>query len=167
MSDNKSKLNFEIDGAVFSSDRKMRYLLWRKLSEGKKKLLVIGLNPSTATETENDATIRRCIGFSREWGYGSLVVANLFAYRATKPADMRKAIDPIGRDNDSWLIWASQYADLTLAAWGNDGLWRNRHRDVHPLLVSPQCLGITTRGAPRHPLYVLGATKPVPFEGGL
>lgn len=50
--------------------------------------MFVGLNPSTADETEDDQTIRRCVGFAMDWGYGGLCMGNLFAIRATKPKNM-------------------------------------------------------------------------------
>jgi hypothetical protein len=148
-------------GASFSPDRRHRYLLWRDTGSGHGTALFIGLNPSTAAESVNDPTIRRCITFSRNWGFSRLIVANLFAYRATKPADLRSSNEPIGPLNDQWIEFASRTADLTIAAWGNDGLWLGRHRSVLPLLVRPMCLGMTKQLAPRHPLYVHGGQQPM------
>ena len=78
-------------GAIFSSDRIFRYILWRTWNEQNGHLMVIGLNPSTADETQDDPTIRRCVGFARQWGYGGLYMLNLFAYRATDPSELMKA----------------------------------------------------------------------------
>ena len=75
-------------GAIFSSCRKYRYALWRNWDESKPRPMIIGLNPSTADEKENDPTIVRCINFAKSWGYGGVYVANLFAFRATLPIEM-------------------------------------------------------------------------------
>ena len=53
-------------------------------------ILFIGLNPSTADETKNDPTIRRCINFAKDWGYGGVMIANLFAFRSTSPEIMKQ-----------------------------------------------------------------------------
>lgn len=74
--------------AMFSSDRAYRYALFREWGE-ESKLVVIGLNPSTADEYQDDPTIRRCIGYAKAWGHGGLVMLNLFAFRATQPGDMK------------------------------------------------------------------------------
>ena len=80
--------------ATFSECRKYRYTLWRRwdglFASG--YAMFIGLNPSTADETNDDPTIRRCIGYARDWGYGGLCMTNLFAFRATLPKNM-KAVD--------------------------------------------------------------------------
>ena len=73
-------------GADISPCGRYRYSLWRKWGPGA-TCMFVGLNPSTADETADDPTIRRCMAFARDWGYGALCMANLFAYRATDPAD--------------------------------------------------------------------------------
>lgn len=151
-------------GAEFSVDKQHRYLLWRRIADGERTLLVVGLNPSTADELRNDPTIRRCLGFAQDWDFSRLLVANLFAYRATKPEDLRRADDPVGSENDRWLKAASEVADLTLAAWGNSGLWLERHVAVVRLLNDPHCLGRTKHGTPRHPLYVKRGQHPIRLE---
>ena len=88
--------------AKFSACRKYRYALWRTWDESKPNVMIIGLNPSTADENENDPTITRCINFAKSWGYGGVCVTNLFAYCATVPSDMKASNDPIGSENDSW-----------------------------------------------------------------
>ena len=80
-----------IKSAEFSPDKVYRYELWRIWDEALPVCMFIGLNPSTADETVDDPTIRRCINFAKEWGYGQLVMTNLFAFRATKPAEMMRA----------------------------------------------------------------------------
>ncbi|MCB1044233.1 MAG: DUF1643 domain-containing protein [Acidobacteria bacterium] len=125
-------------------------------------MVAIGLNPSQADETTNDPTIRRIIGFADDWGYGRLLVVNLFAYCATYPSDLRQASDPIGSENDAWIKKAIEASDLTLIAWGNQGLHLGRDRVVLAFLNQPQCMGTTQLGAPKHPLYLPKSTKPRP-----
>jgi hypothetical protein len=141
-------------GAAFSPDRVWRYALWRSMLGGVGSMVVIGLNPSTADERQNDPTIRRCMRYAKDWGYANLFVLNLFAFCATAPADLKRASDPVGPRNDEWLRQISADAQLTLVAWGNNGRWRQRDSMVKRLLARPKCLGITKEGAPLHPLYV-------------
>lgn len=122
-------------------------------------MLFIGLNPSTADAIEDDQTIRRCIGFAEDRGYGQLVVANLFAYRATKPAVLMRELHPVGRANDRWLLRLAAESDVCVAAWGNSGRYLGRDAEVVALIKDLQCLGITASGAPRHPLYVRADTE--------
>ena len=86
--------------AIFSDCRKYRYVLSRTWNDKKKTILFIGLNPSTADEKIDDPTIRRCINYAQNWGYGSLLMVNLFAYRATIPTELKNVKNPIGNDND-------------------------------------------------------------------
>ena len=139
--------------ATFSNCRKYRYALSRSWDDKKKIVLFIGLNPSTADEKKDDPTIRRCINYAQSWGFGGLQVANLFAYRATKPTKLRYVENPVGDDNDQQLIKLSKMADLTVAAWGNEGVLFNRDKQVIKLIPNLMCLKINKSGQPAHPLY--------------
>jgi hypothetical protein len=107
---------------TFSACRAYRYVLWREfggLLDDSRYVMFIGLNPSTADETNDDPTVRRCIGYTSAWGYGALCMTNLFALRATDPALMLKADDPVGPDNDTHLVEFARGADVIVAAWGS------------------------------------------------
>lgn len=157
-------------GAEFSRCRTYRYSLWRTfdLLSPRRIVMFVGLNPSTADETIDDPTIRRCINFAKAWDCTGLVMMNAFAFRATDPKVMKSADDPIGPDNDKFLSLWSKSADLVIAAWGvncskerADSVCCLLDRDIH-------CLGVTAKGFPRHPLYVRGDTKPeLFFEAGV
>lgn len=147
--------------AIFSECRKYRYALWRIWDESKPYALFIGLNPSTADETENDPTINRCINYARDWGYGGLCMVNLFAYRATAPSDMMKADDPVGADNDEWIKRLAKDAGVVVAAWGNDGAYLGRSKEVMNMIPDLMCLKINQSGEPAHPLYQPGSAKPI------
>lgn len=140
--------------ATLSEDRLYRYSLIRVWDAEKPKVLFIGLNPSSADETEDDATIRRCIGFAKRWGFGAILVGNLFAIRSKDPAVLYEAKDPIGPENDVHLAKMAQEASLIVAAWGNNGGYRNRSEEVSALFTQMKCLGINKTGEPKHPLYV-------------
>lgn len=147
--------------AEFSEDRVYRYSLSR--AWGEPRVLFIGLNPSTADETEDDPTIRRCVNFARAWGYDGMVMANLFAYRATDPKVMLAADDPVGPENDERLRDLHSRCCLTVACWGAGGAHRGRDREVIDMLgyLDIWCLGFTKAGHPRHPLYLRKDTMPV------
>lgn len=140
--------------ATLSEDRLYRYSLIRVWDAEKPKVLFIGLNPSSADETEDDATIRRCIGFAKRWGFGAILVGNLFAIRSKDPAVLYEAKDPIGPENDVHLAKMAQEASLIVAAWGNNGGYRNRSEEVSALFTQMKCLGVNKTGEPKHPLYV-------------
>ena len=134
-----------------------RYTLWRCAEEDCRGdyVLFVGLNPSVADASIDDPTVRRCIGFAEAWGFDSLCMCNLFAYRATDPAELNKAIDPIGPENDTWIVQLANHASLVVAAWGNGGMFLQRDVKVLTSLHTPiHCLGTTKSGKPRHPLYV-------------
>ncbi|MCY3895654.1 MAG: DUF1643 domain-containing protein [Chloroflexi bacterium] len=161
---------------VFSDDRRYRYRLERQvclLSEGLVQFIM--LNPSTADETADDPTIRRCIDFTRRWGFGRLVVCNLFPYRATDPRELRRehcdalalnSGDPVWleqRRNWKHIEFAANEADRIVVAWGTHGeilnagdVYRRRLTEAGYRL---HVLGMTKDGQPKHPLYVPAATE--------
>lgn len=149
-------------GANFSRCRTFRYALWREWEIDKPKVLMIGLNPSTADATRNDPTIRRCIGFAREWGFGGLWVLNLFAYRATYPIDLKAAVDPVGPRNDEWIRRVARKVDRVVAVWGNDGGLLDRSTRVRSMLGDRlDVIRLNAGGEPAHPLYLPKGLKPV------
>lgn len=152
-------------GAIFSEDQKYRYMLWRKWDIGKPMINFIGLNPSTANETEDDPTMRRCISFAKEWGYGGFYMTNLFAYRTPYPSDLLKSKDPIGSKNDKWIKKISKKVDKVVLAWGTKGQFLERDQRILPKLAHKAfCLGYTKEGHPRHPLYVKSGTVLKQFQ---
>ena len=59
--------------AILSEDRKYRYVLSRIWDESKPLVVIIGLNPSTADEKDDDNTIKKCINFSKNWGLWRII----------------------------------------------------------------------------------------------
>ncbi|TRW96069.1 DUF1643 domain-containing protein [Paracoccus sp. M683] len=131
-------------------------------------LLYVMLNPSTATEVQNDPTIERCERRARALGFSGLGVVNLFAFRATRPADLKRAADPIGPLNDAAIRTAARRADQILCAWGVHGQHLCRDARVRAILRGQDRpmlhLGLTNAGAPRHPLYVPYARPLQPWD---
>ena len=128
-------------------------------------MVFVGLNPSTADEEADDPTIRRCVGFARDWGFARLDVVNIYAFRATDPRALWAADDPVGPENDRVLAQVVGSADLVVAAWGVQAR-RDRVRDLAGILarVPLYALGVAKEGAPRHPLYVRADAQPAPYE---
>jgi hypothetical protein len=151
-------------GAILSDCQQYRYALWRIWAADRPTVLFIGLNPSTADATSDDPTLRRCVGFARDWGYGGLYLLNLFAYRATDPARLRQAADPVGPANDAWLRQVAATAGLAVAAWGNHGSYRQRNQAVQRIIPTLHQLKTTKRGNPAHPLYLPRGLRPVLLE---
>ena len=150
-------------GAVFSDCRKFRYALWRMWDEDKPLVMIIGLNPSTADEKENDPTITRCISFACSWGYGGVCVTNLFGFRATAPTELKAYHDPIGKENDAWVHEMAKEAAIKVAAWGNHGKFLNRSVEILSTLDQLHCIKMNKSGEPTHPLYLKAELKPVPM----
>jgi hypothetical protein len=152
-------------GAILSDGGHYRYSLWRIEDETRPLVLWIMLNPSTADASEDDATIRRCLRFTRDWGCGGLLVGNLFAFRATQPSDLLKQPDPAGEENDLYLRRMMARADWTVVAWGR-GVPGMAHRILevvtlaHDLEEPLLCLGTTHAGDPLHPLRLRADTQP-------
>jgi hypothetical protein len=162
------------DSAEFSPCRTFRYVLRRSWADGN-CIAFLMMNPSTADESINDATIRRCIGFAKRWGYGSLIILNLFSIRSPDPKEIAKSLDPIGPDADSWIEKSLDGVTEVIAAWGC-----NQHLTTPALKQRPKtvianicskypdipinCLGYRKDGAPRHPLMLAYETERTPFK---
>lgn len=148
--------------ATISYCGKYRYLLRRTWDAALPRVLFVMLNPSTADAEVDDATIRSCIRLSKTFNYGSFEVVNLFAYRATDPAELTKAADPIGPKNDAAIMAAVGRCDLVICAWGAHPMTGRRSRDVWHMIRSSRpavfCLGTTKAGHPKHPLYIKSGT---------
>ena len=153
--------------AVYSPCMAYRYALTRVWDASGPRAMFVMLNPSTATETQNDPTVERCERRARALGFGSFHVANIFAFRATDPRVMRARPDPVGPGNDDAILHATEDADRIICAWGSHGAYLGRGRAVEALLRSTGKplwhLGLTQGGDPRHPLYVGYAQAPTPW----
>lgn len=153
-------------GAIISPCGRYRYHLWRVWDECLPCLCLVMQNPSTADATDDDATIRKCVGFARRGGYGGISVRNVFAYRATDERELLTVADPFGPDNEAHLLAVRDVSMLTrlVVAWGNRfGGKRLAHHYTRAAvtlsLSSPYCLGTTKSGEPKHPLMVGYATE--------
>jgi hypothetical protein len=146
--------------ATISADGAYRYLLTRRWDDGPVMAWIM-LNPSTADAADDDPTIRRCVSFARRDGCTAITVVNLFALRAASPRVLLASGDSVGPDNDSFLLERAR-GSRVVAAWGAHGSHRGRGREVADMLTSVGvpllCLGVTSGGQPRHPLYLPAAT---------
>lgn len=157
--------------ARISADGLYRYSLhreWMNRLDGPRWCTFVMLNPSTADALEDDPTIRRCIGFARSLGCNGLAVVNLYAYRATNPAELWTVIDPVGPENDDTLRMffdmAAQHDFPIIAAWGTNA----KPERVARVLSMPgaerlSALSVTKSGAPGHPLYLRSNLVPQPY----
>jgi hypothetical protein len=150
--------------AVISDCQQYRYELRRVWDESKPLVLFIGLNPSTADGETEDNTSRVCINYARRWGYGGLLLGNLFAYRSTDQSALYTAPDPVGPKNDKWLKKLQDEAKLVICAWSGTGSYKDRDTTVLHFLRNPHCLIKLKSGHPGHPLYKRSDLQPVPYE---
>ena len=152
---------------------KHRYVLRRDWNaQGKGILNFIMLNPSTADDVFDDATIRRCTGFAKRWGFSCLVVTNLFAYRATDPKELKRLAlsNPalaVGEDNDRNLRMQAHIADAIVCAWGNHGNLLNRDLYVCEMLKNYEllCIRRTLCANPAHPIREHYTDLPMAYLG--
>jgi hypothetical protein len=171
-------------GADLSPDGVHRYSLWRRWGDAP-PMTVIGLNPSTADGTLPDPTMTRCEGFARRAGAGGLLMVNLWSYRTKSPTLLRRAAGPAphapaqpapaaitgGAVAEAALLAAVVQAGVVVAAWGDQGAYFDRDREVVALLerftpfATLYCLGVSKGGRPRHPLYMPADAPLVPFLG--
>lgn len=150
--------------ALYSDCETYRYALTRVWDNAERKLLYIMLNPSKATEVQNDPTIERCERRARALEYGGFRAVNIFALRETDPHKMRRHSAPEGPENAAILLTSCDWADTILAAWGVHGEHLDQGPKTHQLLVAQgyhlHHFGLTKDGHPRHPLYVPYAQQP-------
>jgi hypothetical protein len=158
-----------MNSAAFSPCRTWRYTLTREWESSlgdseARSCLFVCLNPSTATETKDDPTIRRCIGFAKTLGYSRLTVCNIFALRSTDPKALYAHADPVGPENLEHIESEAVRHELLIAAWGNHGELCGQGVTVMNLLRvlagAVHVLGLNATGQPKHPLYLRGDTRP-------
>jgi len=151
-------------GAAFSKCRRWRYLLWRRWDEKRPSANFLMLNPSTADETQLDPSCTRARDYAARWGFGGLLVTNIFAWRATDPEEMKAARDPVGRGNDRAILRAAREAAIVVCAWGNHGTHMNRSlnvlRNLRGAGLGLHVLRMNGSGEPAHPLYLPATLEP-------
>jgi len=154
--------------ALYSPCQTYRYMLTRVWNPDGPKALFVMLNPSTATEVQNDPTVERCERRARALGFGAFRVCNIFAYRATDPRVMRAQADPVGPGNDAAIAQSALWADRIVCAWGTHGVHQGRGPVVEALLRATgrrlYHLGLSKAGHPKHPLYIGYNQQPQPWE---
>lgn len=157
--------------AVISDNGKYRFALGRQWDEARPMITWVMLNPSTADAEQDDPTVRRCVSFSRRWGFGTLAIVNLFALRATDPKEVKRAVEldivtAIGPQCDAAIRENTSISSAVVVAWGSPGWAVPRAVQIWldilaPLPLPKVCLGVTDNGSPRHPLYVADDTRPL------
>ena len=157
---------------ICSSDGKYRYWKEVRLSDQRGVCLFIMLNP--ATEDENvpkyHRTLEKCKKFAQRWGYGVLWTCNLFALRSPVPTKLKISSDPIGPDNDSYILKYARQANKIVCAWGNDGAYLGRGVQVVRMLEGSGFshkifdLGLTKKHQPKHPLFLSDSQEEFPID---
>lgn len=153
---------FEDNGAKFSDDRSRRYALWRIWDKSLPVVAFIGLNPSLANHTDNDPTIRRVIGFAKDWGYGGVYMLNLYTFVTPYPESLV--------ESDAWeesrqvIISCSSRCEKIIAAWGNYKGATDRGNEIKKLIPNLYALQINKNGSPKHPLYVKSDVIPIIYN---
>ena len=154
-------------GAKFSACRRWRYLLWRCWDPSRPAANFLMLNPSTADELKLDPSCTRARNYAERWGYGGLIVTNIFGWRATDPKVMKSVKDPVGRGNDAAILRAAREAKLVVCAWGNHGENLELGNEVLRLLgeanIKLHLLRLNGNGYPAHPLYLPQTLTPAEF----
>lgn len=154
--------------AVYSDCETYRYSLTRVWDTGGKRVMFVMLNPSKATEVQNDPTIERCERRARALGFGGFCATNIFAIRATDPKVMRAAEHPEGPDNLTIVLDRAKWADTIICAWGTHGAHRNQGARIADELrrigIPLFHLGLSKAGHPKHPLYIPYSQHPMPWD---
>ena len=176
-------LGSEASGAVFSKDKRFRFLLWRIWDESKPLLHWCMLNPSSADQNESDPTLTKCCSFAKKWKMGGVILTNLFPAIATYPVELLKmddrrgpmaymegGIDGPDYVNKKYLLFAAQNSDLTIVGWGNNVQRLNCLRVIEETVyvlnkVRPvKCIRKTKMGHPSHPLYIPLTAEPIDWS---
>ena len=156
-----------LKSAILSSCQKHRLQLWREWDSNLPQVLFIMLNPSTADHEQDDPTLRRCIDFAKQWGYGGLYIGNLYSLRAADPKTLLKVSKFSHIDNCKHVSTMAQQCQLVVCAWGNYpiikklGIPLNIFKQLNQKL---HCIDLSKTGTPKHPLYLKKSLTPIPFE---
>ncbi|MEM6869286.1 MAG: DUF1643 domain-containing protein [Cyanobacteria bacterium P01_C01_bin.121] len=154
--------------AIFDRTGLYRYQLGRRWQAQGRAVTFVMLNPSRADDSDDDPTLRACIQFAQRWDYAALSVVNLFGYRTPHPSELKTATDPIGAENDRYVMESVSAADKVVLAWGNEGGLLGRDHAIlsqlTPYKEKLYCLHRNRSGHPRHPLYVPRSTSLKLFE---
>jgi hypothetical protein len=147
-----------------------RYRLSRTWRKGPRVLFIL-MNPSTADPLVDDPTVAKCRRFAVKWGYGGIDVGNTFAYRATDQNKLAQVADPIGPENDRYLLEMALGAAIVVFAYGKPKtrILKARGMEVARLLrsnpkIEPHILRLSLDGTPCHPLYLPETLKPIPWN---
>jgi hypothetical protein len=157
---------FDRSGAEISTDHIHRYGLWRVWDKSLKRMMFIGVNPSTAEadEATDDQTIHACTRIAKYQGYGGFFMGNLFSFRSRDPEILRKNLSiAIGPACDEWLKMMITASEKVVCAWGSWKFLGDRPEKVLAMVESPYCISVNDDGNPKHPLFTPASTSLIPF----
>lgn len=167
----------ERKGATLSECGRYRYELYRIWNDNLPFALVVMLNPSTANVNTDDNTINKLRYLLKAAGYGGFYVANLFTYRTSDPAAMKRAERPLAECSDIfaqilrrdyYIVKNMPICRDVVYAWGNDGKYMNQSKYIITAIqAEPLCFGVTMLGEPTHPLFLPKTTKLVKYADAL
>ncbi len=150
-----------------------RYILGTR---GKKPLICVGINPSTAEPEHLDNTLKSVQRIALGNGFDSFIMFNVYAQRATSPDDMERQCNPaLHRENMKAFAYALSMSEnpVIWAAWGAIIEKRGYLSDCVADMVrlgqehgaTWVCAGaITKKGHPHHPLYLRRDEPLRPFD---
>jgi len=149
--------------AIFSEDGSCRYLLSKQWGSKKEKILFIGLNPSHLKNGESNPTINRLVGFAKRWGFDGFYLCNLFSFCTPNPKELFSVQDPVGKDNDSYIVKYLSRSSICVLVYGNQGKRYERHNEILELIPQSYCIGVSKLKLPLHPLYLKYTNRPIPY----
>lgn len=159
-----SKNDYLVSNACFSDDGLYRYFLARVWDAQLPVLAFIMLNPSTADGETDDSTVKRCVSYAKQWGYGGIEIYNLYAFRATKPRELAQAKYPVGENNNKWLHELGMKHNRIIVAWGGHAK-KARVKEVMAIIGRPvECVKRNKDGSPHHPLHLAKDIQPVEWR---
>lgn len=161
--------NYTFQSASFSQDMRYRYMLTRRwTTQANPKLcMFIMLNPSTTDGYTDDATIRRCVGFGKTWGYDGIVIFNVYGFIATDPKDLPKDDSRYGEDNYMLIEEMCKHSEVIVLAYGNNARKDDLHKlfaNLYPFEKKVRAIDVSKQGMPKHPLYLSGSSKLKPIR---
>ena len=167
--------DYDVDRWLYVPNRysEYRYILGTR---GKKPLICVGINPSTAAPDALDPTLQSAQRIALANGYDSFLMFNVYAQRATRPNDMEQSCNPALHEENRkafrYLLSLSP-APALWAAWGNliekRGYLMDCLRDFAADASGTGARWFTAgpplkSGHPHHPLYLKGNTKLLDFD---
>lgn len=152
-------------GAIFSDDRKHRYLLWRIWDRSQPFVMFIGLNPSTADEVDPDPTIRSVGRIAKHNGYGGILMMNCWSFVTSKPELLQHNPMSDEWNNNMLTLMAGRCKDVVFA-WGAFKVIKEKGRDkeLEEMFPRAKALFINKDGSPKHPLFCRSNTNLIDWK---